>query len=114
MSGSFAKIQTVKGDAEADDQQHARTQSKQPLPLDGFGELSLDPIVSELNFAVAGFDRHPSLDLVGSGMLGAIEVRPAHLARVEEDQVEPGLLPLRCVAFEASCRQFGVAAETQR
>src|SRR5688500_12373505 len=114
MSGSLASGQTVERYAEADDQKHASGHRQKPLPLDGFGEFSLDAVMGELNFAVAGLDRHALLDLVGAGMLGAVEVRPAHLARIEQDHIEPSLFPLRRVPFEASRYQFGIAAEAQR
>src|SRR5262245_56776525 len=113
MSGSFASEQTVEGDAETDDQQHAGSHREQPLPPNGLGELCFDTVMSELNFAVAGLDRYALLDLTGPGMFGAVEMRPADLAGIEQDHVVPGLLPLRRVAFEASGHQVRLAAESK-
>jgi hypothetical protein len=68
----------------------------------------------ELNFAVAGSHRHALLDLAGPSMFGTVKMRPADLAGVEQDHVEPCLLPLRRVAFEASRHQVRVAAQSER
>ena len=87
---------------------------RQPLQLDFLLELHLDPVEGELLLAVADLDRHAFGDMLRALVPVAVDQHgPAHLARIEQGDVEPGLLPFWLGAIEAHGREFRLAIETE-